>query len=237
MILLLITLLRLNLTMIKLILFDLDGTFADTAYDLIETANKVYKNNNKVDIPYEAGREIASDGIKSFLRYRFDEKKDQFDSLSKEFLSIYNKQFLDNPLLFDGIQNLLKALEGNNVKWGIVTNKARYFAENIIKYHNLSTNCSVLMCGDDEGFKPKPSPDLLLEACRILDINNSNVIYVGDGHRDIISAKAAKIKTVLACYGYLKKSDLIEDWDADYFIHNPLEILDLDCLTLNNCLS
>ena len=223
--------------MIKLILFDLDGTFADTASDLIETANKLYKKNNKVDIPFEAGREIASDGIKAFLNYRFDEKQDKFDSLSKEFLDIYNKKFLDNPLLFDGIQTLLKALEGNSLKWGIVTNKARYFAENIIKHHSLSTKCSVLMCGDDEGFKPKPSPDLLLEACRLLDINSSNVIYVGDGHRDILSAKAAKIKTVLACYGYLKKSDLIEDWDADYLIHNPLEILDLDCLTLNNCLS
>ena len=223
--------------LIRLILFDLDGTFVDTAFDLIESANKVYKNNNKLNISYEAGREIASDGIKSFLRYRFDEQEDNFNLLSKEFLDIYNQNFLSNPLLFNGIKHLIKDLASNGVKWGIVTNKARYFAEKIIKYHGLTEKCSVLMCGDDEGFKPKPSSDLLLEACSLLDTNIADTIYVGDGHRDILSARSAKIKSVLACYGYLKKSDLIDDWDADFLIHNPLEILDLEGLALNNSLS
>jgi 2-phosphoglycolate phosphatase len=221
----------------RLILFDLDGTLVDTAFDLIESANKVYKNNDNCNISYEAGREISSDGIKSFLRYRFDEQEDNFDLLSREFLNIYNQNFLNNPLLFDGIKQLLEGLENNGVRWGIVTNKARYFAENIIKHHDLTAKCSVLMCGDDEGFKPKPSPDLLLEACRLLDISIENVIYIGDAYRDILSAKSAKIKSVLACYGYLKKSDLIEDWDADFLIQSPLEILDLDGFALNNSLS
>ena len=82
--------------MIRLILFDLDGTFVDTAFDIIESANKVYKNNNKLNISYEAGREIASDGIEAFLRYRFDVQEDNFDLLSKEFLNTYNKIFLDS---------------------------------------------------------------------------------------------------------------------------------------------
>ena len=223
--------------MIRLILFDLDGTFVDTAFDIIESANIVFKNNNKLNISYEAGREIASDGIKAFLRYRFDEQEDNFDLLSKEFLNIYNQKFLNNPLLFNGIHQLLKDLECNGLKWGIVTNKARYFAENIIRHHNLTEKCSVLMCGDDEGFEPKPSPDLLLEACSLLDTKISDTIYVGDGHRDILSARSAKIKSVLACYGYLKKSDSINDWDADFLIHNPLEIIGLDGFALNNGLS
>ena len=61
--------------MIKSILFDLDGTFCDTANDLIETANQVYTNNNKSTISYEKGREIASDGINAFLNLRFDKNK------------------------------------------------------------------------------------------------------------------------------------------------------------------
>ena len=123
---------------------------------------------------------------------------------------------LNNPVLFDGIENLLLDLEGKGIKWGIVTNKARYFAENIMKYHQLFDSCSVMMCGDDYGFKPKPSPELLIEACRLLDTNISDVIYIGDGHRDILSANSAKIKSVLACYGYLKKGDLIEEWQPNY---------------------
>ena len=223
--------------MISTVLFDLDGTFVDTAFDIIETANIVYKNNYKSEIPYEVGREIASDGVKAYLKLRFDEDKDDFDLLTEEFLTIYNQQFLNNPLLFDGIENLLLALEGNGVNWGIVTNKPRYFSENILKHHQLIERCSVLMCGDDDGFKSKPSPELLIEACRLLDENISDVIYVGDGHRDILSANFAKIKSVLACYGYLKKSDLIEDWHSDYIINSPSEIIDLDGLTFNNSLS
>ncbi len=223
--------------MIKTILFDLDGTFVDTAFDLIKTANIIYKNNKKTNISYEVGREIASDGTQSFLRLRFDEKVDDFNLLTEEFLSVYNQQFLNNPLLFDGITKLLLELEDRGVGWGIVTNKPRYFSENILKYHQLNNRCNVLMCGDDEGFKPKPSPDLLIEACKILNLDTSNVIYVGDGHRDILSANSAKITSVLACYGYLKKSDLIEEWNCSYLIHSPMEIFKLENLAFNNGLS
>ena len=223
--------------MIRTVLFDLDGTFVDTAFDLIETANIVYTNNRKSPITYEVGREIASDGINAFLKLRFNQERDDFNLLSEEFLTTYKKQFLNNPLLFDGIENLLLDLESKGVRWGIVTNKARFFSEKILKYHQLTDRCSVLMCGDDEGFKSKPSPELLLEACKLLDETVSDIIYVGDGHRDILSAKSANIKSVLACYGYLKKSDLIEDWLSDFIIHSPLEVIDLDGLTFNNGLS
>ncbi|MDA9210865.1 HAD family hydrolase [Methylophilaceae bacterium] len=223
--------------MIKAVLFDLDGTFVDTAFDLFETANIVFASNRKPNISYDVGREIASDGIKAFLRLRFDEKLDNFDVLSEEFLTVYKQQYLNNPVLFDGIENLLLDLEGKGIKWGIVTNKARYFAENIMKYHQLFDSCSVMMCGDDYGFKPKPSPELLIEACRLLDTNISDVIYIGDGHRDILSANSAKIKSVLACYGYLKKGDLIEEWQPNYIIHKPSEVVDLDIFSLNNSLS
>ena len=119
--------------MIKSILFDLDGTFCDTANDLIETANQVYKKNNKSIISYEVGREIASDGINAFLNLRFDNNKDDFISLSKEFLSIYNDTFLNNASLFNGISYLLQNLDKKDVSWGIVTNKARYFSEKILR--------------------------------------------------------------------------------------------------------
>jgi phosphoglycolate phosphatase len=52
-------------------------------------------------------------------------------------------------------------------------------------------------------------------------------MYVGDGQRDIESAKSAKILSVLACYGYLKISDRIDEWNADYLINSPLELIDL----------
>lgn len=223
--------------MTSLILFDLDGTVVDSANDLIETANNVYSDNDKQNITYEIGREIASDGVRAFLNLRFDEGVDNFDVLTKNFLKLYNQNFLNNPLLFDGMKSIFLELKNKGIKWGVVTNKARYFAEQIIKHHGLTRECSVLMCGDDLGFKPKPFPDLLLEACRLLDCDVSDAVYVGDGHRDILSAKSAKITSVLACYGYLKKSDLIDEWRPDYIIHSPKELLVLEGLSFDNSLS
>ena len=82
--------------MIKTVLFDLDGTFIDTANDLISTANEIYSKNNKPSISYEEGREIASDGIRAFLKKRFDEKIDNFNLLSEDFLGVYKKKlYLD----------------------------------------------------------------------------------------------------------------------------------------------
>ena len=223
--------------MIKSILFDLDGTFCDSANDLIETANHVYTNNNKSTISYEKGREIASDGINAFLNLRFDKNNDDYVSLSNEFLDIYQGSFLNNAVLFDGILDILQILDKKDINWGIVTNKARHFSEKILIHNGLINKCSVLMCGDDIGFEPKPSPDLLIEACRILDINTKDTIYVGDGHRDILAAKSSEIKSVLASYGYLKKTDLIENWNPDYIINKPIEILELDFFSLDNSLS
>ena len=139
--------------MTRLVLFDLDGTFVDTADDLIETANTIYLDNNKSKITYEIGREVASNGIKAFLKLRFNENTDNFDLLTDQFLKLYNENFLNSPSLFDGINSLLIGLENNGIKWGIVTNKARYFAENIIKHHNLFIFSYDF--GNDDNYKRK----------------------------------------------------------------------------------
>jgi len=209
--------------MIKKVLFDLDGTFIDSAHDLVKSANDLYKSFNKHSISFEEGREIASDGIKAFLNLRFDEAIDDFPSLTAEFIKIYKGNILNNPVLFDGIQELIDLLDNKKIGWGIITNKHRCFVEIILKFINLEKRCQILICGDD-GISPKPSPDMMISACKSLEINPDEVIYLGDAHKDIRSAKAANIFAILACYGYLKKDDQIDKWEADAIINHPLEI-------------
>jgi len=208
---------------IKAVLFDFDGTFGDTAPDLIHSANFIFNQHNKEILSFAEGRQIASDGIKAFLDKRFDNSVDDYEQLTKEFLNYYYNHLQDNFKLFDGIDSLIDSLDKNNIAWGIVTNKSRLLTDKLLNLYNLNTRCHVVVCGDD-GFKPKPEPDTLLFAIKSLNVTKEQTIYIGDGLRDIIAAKRANIKSILVTYGYLKVDDQYYDWGADYIIEHPSQI-------------
>jgi 2-phosphoglycolate phosphatase len=210
---------------IKAVLFDFDGTFGDTAPDLVNTANYIFNKHKKDPIDFSSGRQIASDGVKAFLDKRFDESKDDYKSLFDQFLNYYDQHLNDNFKLFEGIKKLIDYLDKKEISWGIVTNKSRRLTEKLLKFNDLYNQCSVLVCGDD-GLKPKPYPDTLLHALKSLGIKCHEALYLGDGYRDIQAAKNASIKSILVTYGYLKENDKYLDWGADYIINDPAELIE-----------
>ena len=211
--------------MSKLFLFDFDGTLADSAPDLILSANYLFDKYKKKPISYEQGREVASDGVNAYLRMRFDNNYD-FDNLNEEFLKHYSSNILNNTVFFEGIPEAIEAIKKRKLYWGIVTNKSRKLTEKILKFHGFINHTDILICGDD-GLTPKPSPEMLISACDSVGVDVREAIYIGDGLRDIQAAISAKMKSVLACYGYLKTTDDIESWGADFFLQHPDEIINL----------
>ena len=209
---------------IKAVLFDFDGTFGDTAPDLVNTANYIFNKHKKDPIDFSIGRQIASDGVKAFLDKRFDESKDDYKSLFDQFLNYYDQHLNDNFKLFEGIKKLIDYLDKKEISWGIVTNKSRRLTEKLLKFNDLYNQCSVLVCGDD-GLKPKPYPDTLLHALKSLGIKCHEALYLGDGYRDIQAAKNANIKSILVTYGYLKEEDKYHDWGATYIINHPVDLI------------
>lgn len=210
----------------KAFLFDFDGTFADTAPDLIASANYIYSKYNKPSISYEEGRAVASDGTKAFLNLRFDISQNSLEVITLEFLSYYRKNLLQKTILFDGINSLVNLLIKEKIKWGVVTNKPREFTEKILSHYGLLNKIDVLLCGDD-GYPTKPAPDMLIKACQTLALNPADIAYIGDAKRDIIAANSAKMISILACYGYLKKEDNIDSWGAQRIIHSPNDLVAL----------
>ena len=209
---------------IKAVLFDFDGTFGDTAPDLVNTANYIFNKHKKDPIDFSSGRQIASDGVKAFLDKRFDESKDDYKSLFDQFLNYYDQHLNDNFKLFEGIKKLIDYLDKKEISWGIVTNKSRRLTEKLMKLNALYNKCSVIVCGDD-GLKLKPHPDTLLHALKSLSIKCHEALYLGDGYRDIQAAKNANIKSILVTYGYLKEEDKYHDWGASYIINHPADLI------------
>ena len=91
---------------------------------------------------------------------------------------------------------------------------------------SVFTSAETIVSGDTTAYaKPHPAP--LLFAAEQLGVSPSNCIYVGDDERDIIAGKAAGMFTVAAAYGYVGHDVDYRHWNADFTIHNPLDLLEL----------
>lgn len=208
----------------KLVLFDFDGTLADTAPDLAAAANKQRARKGLPPLPYEALRPMASQGARGLLRASLDMLPDhpEYETLRSQFLQDYEAEMTALTTLFPGIPELLHTLKANGYYWGIVTNKLEYLALPLVEHLGLHTDCVVTVGGDTTGHS-KPHPEPLLHAARKAGVDPAHCIYVGDDERDVIAGKAAGMHTVAAAYGYCELSDVAE-WRADAIVTSADEI-------------
>ncbi len=211
-----------------MILFDLDGTLVDTAPDLGLALNLQRQKHGLQDLPMDVIRPYASHGSKGLLSIGFglNEKDDSFHAMRIEYLDFYDEVFTRNPVLFDGVPELLDFIESQSMQWGVVTNKPRRFSAPLINVIGIAERIACLVCGDDAE-KPKPAPDTLFLACKLADANPEDCFYVGDAERDIQAGNAAGMKTVVAMYGYLDDEDRPHEWGAHHFIDDAREMIGL----------
>ena len=213
---------------IKAVLFDLDGTLVDTAPDLGHALNLQLIKHGKKPLADAVIRPFASHGSRGLIGLGFGitPKDEPFLALRDEYLDTYDTVFTRSPTLFDGIESLLKALEKQGIKWGIVTNKPRRFTNRLIESMQLSVTPACVVSGDDAA-QPKPAPLTLLLACEQIGVTSQECMYVGDAERDIEAGRAADMKTVVALFGYIDATDKPEEWGADAMINTPSEVLAL----------
>ena len=211
--------------MIQAVLFDLDGTFADTAPDLGYAVNLMRKARNLPPVPEEKTRPVTSSGARGLLGAGFGITPDHADYLAKrdEFLNLYEANLCRETCLFDGMAELINSLEARQLTWGIVTNKAERFALPLMKLLGYSTRSACVIGGDTTG-KMKPHPEPLYAAAKAIQIAPEHCLYVGDDERDIQAGRAAGMKTIAVRYGYLNGSDPAA-WGADAVVDKPLNIM------------
>ncbi len=211
-----------------MILFDLDGTLVDTAHDLAYALNLQRERHGLPALPLEVIRPYASHGSKGLLSVGFDltPEEDSFPAMREEYLALYDQVLTRQPIMFDGMAELLALLDERGEPWGVVTNKPRRFTQPLMQNIGLLERAACVISGDDAP-RPKPYPDTLLLACEQANVNPKSCWYVGDAERDIQAGKAAGMHTVVALYGYLDVTDKPDEWGADKFINAPLEVLEL----------
>ena len=208
------------------VFFDLDGTLADTAPDLVAATNKLLLARNLDPKPYEFLRPYASAGARGLLEGAFGIGTDHpdFITLRDEFFSNYENALLVDSKLFDDIDHLLDQMDQAKLPWGIVTNKSQRFTNPLVELMGLNQRSISTVSGDTTPHS-KPHPEPILHAAKLANIDPTKSLYVGDDIRDVIAGKAAGMKTVAAAYGYCGCKEAPQDWGADYLIHTPLELL------------
>ena len=209
-----------------LILFDLDGTLLDSAPDMVATLNRMLAARGREPLPLEAVRQHVSKGARAMSAAAFPELGGEVPAeLVREFLETYQQELGLHGAPFDGIETLLRAIEADGARWGIVTNKPEYLARQLLPMLGWDMRSAILIGGDTLAQR-KPHPLPLLHAAQALGVAPADCAYVGDDERDIQAARAAGMASVAVLWGYRLEDDTPESWQADVLVEAPAELLD-----------
>lgn len=211
---------------IRTILFDLDGTLADTAPDLAYALNRTLEHAGRAPLSFDVIRPVVSHGGTALLQLAFGTElpQDEFDRLRDFFLDIYRSNITRGTRLFPGMAELLADIEARGLNWGVVTNKPAWLTDPLMAGLNLSERAVTIISGDTlPERKPHPAPMLL--ACREAGSAAGECLYLGDAERDIAAGRNAGMATLIALYGYIGADDHPTGWGADGVVNTPQELL------------
>jgi len=210
----------------RAVLFDLDGTLADTAPDLAAAVNWMRTERGLEPTPYALLRPTASAGARGMIGAAFGlaPGDEGYEELRVQWFERYQSAMAVHTTLFDGIADLLDGIVGAGMTWGIVTNKPARFTDPLVPQIGLAHAGCVISGDTTPHAKPHPAP--LLEAARRLELDPAHCWYVGDDLRDIEAGRAAGMITVACGWGYCGSIDPVT-WGADYLLETPRDLLQL----------
>lgn len=208
------------------VLFDLDGTFADTLPDLSHALEQALAERNLEPVPADVLRPLVSRGARAMAKKACGDivDEDTLDGLVARFLALYGADVSGHTRLVDGMQALVDELHRRGVPWGIVTNKRRAFAEPLMGALDPIGRAACIVSGDSTA-NAKPHPQPLLHACKLLGSVPADCVYVGDAENDVLAARRAGMRSVVALYGYIAGDDDPHGWRADTTIDAPHGLL------------
>jgi N-acetyl-D-muramate 6-phosphate phosphatase len=211
---------------VRAVLFDLDGTLADTAPDLARALNRLRTERGLGAVPPAVTRKHTSSGARGMLGVGMgiQPNDDSYADLRQRFLDYYEESLCVDTRLFDGVPELIEALRGRGLKWGVVTNKPKRFTEPLMRRLDPEGTAGCVVSGDSTP-KAKPYPEPLLHAAHTLRLPPAACLYMGDDLRDVQAARAAGMSVIVAAWGYLGDAGDPAGWGADAVIAHPREAL------------
>ena len=212
--------------MYKLAVFDMDGTILDTLEDLKDSTNFALEKCGYPTRSYDEVRRFVGNGIRKLIERAVPEglTTEQIDRVHEVFTEHYKVHCADKTKAYDGIKPLLEKLRASGVKTAVVSNKADYGVQELCKeYFDGLFDYAV---GEREGIRRKPAPDAVNEALRVLGIDKSEAVYIGDSDVDFETAKNAELPCISVLWGF-RDEEFLREKGATLFVSDPAEIYDI----------
>lgn len=214
--------------MIKLIIFDLDGTLLDTIDDLAAACDAVLCARGLPRHTREGYRRMVGNGIRRLVERSLPENmrdEETVESVRRQFVDYYIDHIDLYTRPYDGIAEAVEALAARDIKLAVVSNKFQAGTEKLVSRFFPDVEFTAV-CGQREGIPLKPDPQVDLEIMRTSGVEPSQTLHVGDSSVDIATAKAAGIWSAGVTWGFRPREELVES-GADYIIDRPEQLLEI----------
>lgn len=209
--------------MIKLAIFDLDGTLLNTIEDIAVSLNKSLKHNGLPTHSLETVLKMVGNGVDLLIQRAVNPYHDKFDDVKSFYLEDYNKNCGINTKPYPGINAMIKELKNMNIKIAVLSNKPHKDTVTVMETYFNGVFDYVI--GKKDCNRIKPYSDGVIEVMNTLDIkNNNNVVYIGDSEVDVQTGKNALLKTIAVTWGFRTKEQLE---GADYIVDKASDIIDI----------
>ncbi|TCR64793.1 phosphoglycolate phosphatase [Bosea sp. BK604] len=189
-----------------IVVFDLDGTLAETAPDIMATLNTILTQEGLAALPLERARELVGAGARALIERGFRVSGRPLDSetlerLFEEFLLIYADNVAPNSYLFDGVLDALDTLAQDGFTLAVCTNKPILHTRLILDHFGISSRFAAV-AGRDSYPYFKPDPRHLTGVIEQAKADPARAVMIGDSRTDIATAKAAGIPSICVPFGY-----------------------------------
>ena len=211
----------------KLVIFDLDGTLADTAPDLLGTLNRIVARQGLQPIALDSVGQIVGHGAKAMISRAFELNETKLsetllDNLFQSFLHDYSENIANETRLFDHVCEAMDELTHHGYELAICTNKTEKMARLLLGKLEVDHRFKAITGGDTFQFR-KPDARHLIRTADLAGHEIRNAIMIGDSATDINAARNAEIPSVAVSFGY--SDHPVEELGASALIHDYRDLV------------
>ena len=213
--------------MVSAVIFDLDGTLADTMDDLKTAMNNMlkrlgYKTRSKPELLSFINR-----GARNFVRSSLPKVVQDSELILDSAMEIYEQEYAqcycESTYAYDGMKEALEGLKEKGIRIGVLSNKQDAFVKHICEKLFGKGFFKVTM--GQTSLPTKPDPQGALLVCKLLGVKPQNCIFVGDSDIDMMTAQNAGMTSIGVSWGY-RSEDVLSRAGADYIVESTEELLD-----------
>lgn len=194
---------------LKAVLFDLDGTLTNTLQDIADAMNRALRLHGLPEWPVDAYRTLVGDGARVLAQRAVRDQQALAQSVRAEYQAYYERHNLVASRPYDGIPEMLRALQSAGVKLAVFSNKPHADTRNVVSHFFPDIRWAAVR-GQVEGIPVKPDPAGALLVADALDVPPADILYLGDTGTDMRCAVNAGMLPVGALWGFRTREELLQ---------------------------